>query len=215
MPAQKSKQLLVEGVDDLLSVVGLMEHHVPWPRDKNRAPVFIENAGSVDQILDATYMSTKLKESGLEILGIMVDADDQPARRWASFCNVCKYAAPLLPAEIPKSGLIIDCPIGLRLGFWMMPDCSSDGMLETFLRHLIPAADEPLWAHAQHSSTHARALGASYRDAHIHKTQIHTWLAWQDPPGERLGMALTRRILDPHAHMAAAFVSWFKELYKL
>jgi hypothetical protein len=35
MPSNKSKQLLVEGIDDLLVVVGLMEHHVvQWEREK-------------------------------------------------------------------------------------------------------------------------------------------------------------------------------------
>lgn len=215
MAGPRPKQLLVEGIDDLLAVVGLMQHHVSWPRDKHRAPVFIEPAGSVDELLDATYLSTKLKESGLNILGVMIDADDQPSGRWKSFCSLCKHVAPNLPAELPANGLIVDCPTGLRLGFWLMPDCVSEGMLETFLRHLVPATLEPLWAFAIDASNNARALGAAFRDSHIHKSHIHAWLAWQDPPGERLGIAVTRKILDPKAVTAEPFVSWFKDLYQL
>jgi hypothetical protein len=213
--SNKSKQLLVEGVDDLLAVVGLMEHHVPWPRDKHKAPVWINAVGSVDEIFDPTYLSTKLKESGLEVLGIMVDADDQPGGRWATLCTLCRHAVPTLPKNLPPEGLIVDCTSGLRLGFWMMPDCSSDGMLETFLRHLVPTSSDAVWTHAQKSSVHARTLGAPYRDAHSDKAYIHTWLGWQDPPGERLGIALTRKILDANASTATPFVKWFKALYGL
>ena len=215
MAGPRPKQLLVEGTDDLYAVVGLMEHHVVWHRLTDRAPVFIEPAGSVDELLDATYLSTKFKESGLDILGIMIDADDRPASRWKSFRSLCHHVAPNLPAELPADGVIVDCPTGLRLGFWLMPDCRSDGMLETFLRHLVPISKEPLWELAQKSLQDATTLGAPFREAHTHKASIHTWLAWQDPPGERLGIALTKKILDPHASTAAPFVRWFKELYRL
>jgi hypothetical protein len=192
-----------------------MRHHTPWPQERARAPVHINYVGSVSEILDAAYLSTKLKESGLEILGIMIDADDQPVGRWDALSSLCKHAAPTLPKELPSDGLIIDCVTGLRLGVWMMPDCSSAGMLETFLRHLVPSPSEPLWVHATGSSDQARNFGAPYRDAHIDKAHIHTWLSWQDPPGERLGIALTKKILNPSAPTATPFVKWFKNLYRL
>lgn len=215
MPEVKSKQLLVEGIDDLLAVVGIMEHHVAWPREKNRAPVFIDRAGSIDELLDTTYLHTKFKESGLEILGIMVDADDRPGGRWQSFRSLCRDIAPNLPDELPKNGMIVDCQMGLRLGFWLMPDCASEGMLETFLRYLVPTSTESLWVLAQRAVREAKQAGALYRDTHTAKANVHTWLAWQDPPGERLGMAATKKIFDPHAGAAAPFVSWFIELYGL
>jgi hypothetical protein len=65
MPSPKKNQLLVEGVDDLTAVVGLMQHHVDWPDKREDAPVFISVVGSVDQILNRDFLSTKMKESGL------------------------------------------------------------------------------------------------------------------------------------------------------
>jgi hypothetical protein len=96
-----------------------------------------------------------------------------------------------------------------------MPDCATSGMLETFLGHLVPEPDEPVWDHAVSSFDTACSLGAACRPVHHDKARIHTWLAWQDPPGECLGRALTRRTLDPDAPAAAGVVAWFKQLYNL
>ena len=213
MPGLKAKQLLVEGQDDKFSVISLMEHHVHWPNEKSGWPVFVDAVGSVSEILNTTYLRTKLKESNLEALGVMIDADDEPAARWRGFRSICEPAFPGLPMELPTGGLIARNTSGLRLGFWLMPDCASNGMLETFLRHLVPDAAKPLWEHSEASFDTARALGASCRPAHADKARIHTWLAWQDPPGETPGRALTRKTLDPKAPTAAAFVAWFKNLY--
>jgi hypothetical protein len=96
-----------------------------------------------------------------------------------------------------------------------MPDCGSAGMLETFLALLVPATDSAVWDHAVASFETAHSLGAPCLDAHHDKARIHTWLAWQDPPGASFGLALTKKTLDPNAPGAAAFVSWFKQLYRL
>src|SRR5689334_1167730 len=101
MSSLKSKQLLVEGQDDKFAVISLMEHYVPWPDKPDNAPVFVDAVGSVSEILDATYLRTKLKESGLRVLGIMIDADHDPASRWNSFRAICLPIFPTLPAELP------------------------------------------------------------------------------------------------------------------
>ena len=215
MAASKEKQLLVEGQDDKFSVVSLMEHHVRWPNDSSGWPVFVDPVGSVSEILNATYLRTKLKESGLKTLGIMIDADDQPADRWKSVRTTCLPIFPDMPETLPLTGLITQNDSGLRLGFWLMPDCSSAGMIESFLRHLVPNTAEPLWMHAEKSFGSASLLGAPCRGVHADKAKIHTWLAWQDPPGESLGRALTRKSLDPNASATTDFVAWFKNLYEL
>jgi hypothetical protein len=215
MARPKSTQLLVEGQDDKFAVVSLMEHHVAWPDDRDHVPVYIDAVGSVSQILDAAFIRTKLKESSLDILGIMIDADDDPGSRWASFRSICQPSFPDMPADLPSGGLVIENAAGPRLGFWLMPDCGSSGMLETFLRHLVPVLAEPIWQHAGSAFATAAALGAPCRPAHADKARVHTWLAWQDPPGESFGRALTRKTLDPEAHTATAFVAWFKQLYRL
>jgi hypothetical protein len=44
---------------------------------------------------------------------------------------------------------------------------------------------------------------------------MHTWLAWQEPPGARLHEAVRNHALDPRAPLARSFVDWMKRLYDL
>jgi len=116
--------------------------------------------------------------------------------------------------EIPRrSRQAGDTPI--FVGLWIMPDNASEGTLETFLRFMIPDGSAPLWAHAEASVASARVLGAACRESHTAKAHLYTWLAWQDPPGQSGGKALTQRILNPRSPISEAFVQWFLNLYQL
>jgi len=120
-----------------------------------------------------------------------------------------------MPENLPIDGLIIENGNSKRLGVWIMPDNQSAGGLEVFLRYMIPSESAQVWDHAINSTAAARKLGAPYRDCHCPKANLYTWLAWQDEPAQRAGEALTKKILDPHAPSAAAFVKWFRDLYRL
>lgn len=95
-----------------------------------------------------------------------------------------------------------------------MPNNSAAGMLETFCANLIPEEQQKSWQQADAAMKLARGVGAPWRDCHSSKAQIHTWLAWQDPPGERIGIALTKKTLDPQSSGSQKFVEWFKKLYR-
>jgi hypothetical protein len=116
---------------------------------------------------------------------------------------------------MPETGLILCDNNGVRFGAWIMPDNKSGGMVETFCRCMVPTAAEPLWQFAETSFRESQNHGASWRDVHMEKVHIHTWLAWQDPPGERMGAAITKRILDHTAAACQPFVQWFRDLYQL
>lgn len=206
--------LIVEGHDDRMSVVGLMEHHVTWPDGKENAPVYIDLGLSADEILNAKYLSTQIKRPGLRRLGIMFDADTKPKSRYSTLRTICEDFFPNLPEELPANGIIAEHE-DIRLGAWIMPDNSSDGDLETFLRHLVPVGGEDVWKHAEESVAQARSLGAKCKDAHVAKANLYTWLAWQDEPGQSPGRALTQKILDPYGNRAVSFIEWFTNLYGL
>ncbi len=112
-------------------------------------------------------------------------------------------------------GLIIKNNDGKHFGAWIMPDNQKLGMIETFLRYLVPGNQAALWSHAERSTADALDHGATYKHLHSDKARIHTWLAWGDPPGERFGTALLKKILDASAPSATPFVKWFKDLYQL
>jgi hypothetical protein len=208
-------RMLVEGQEDKFSIIQLMKHHIDWPEDKSLYPVTIELGGSAEEILARGFLTTKLKSSEVDILGVVLDADDNCDERWNRLRALCIGLFPAMPAILPATGLIVDNDDGKRFGAWIMPDNLSRGMLETFLRFLVPEMSEPILLHAKASLSTAREKGAACRECHVDKALIHTWLAWQDPPGESFGRALTRKILDPHAAAAKPFVKWFSSLYRI
>lgn len=214
-PIGVSKQLVVEGYDDLFSVVGLMRAHVDWPQRPEECPVYMEIGKSAPEILEDGYLTTILKSREIQTLGVMLDADTKPSGRYERIRNLCSGFFPTLPEELPRDGLVSENDEHKWLGVWIMPDNSSEGCLETFLKYMVPNQSQSVWEHAIESVTAARAKGAPCRDGHTEKANLYTWLAWQDPPVQSPGIALTKKILDPHSPSAGPFVKWFRELYKL
>ena len=207
--------MVVEGYHDLFSVVGLMRAHISWPADKKEAPVYIRIGSSVDEILKRGFLDGLLKSNVVKTLGVMLDADTHSGGRYTSIRAICQPFFAGMPPELPKEGLVIENADQKRLGVWIMPDNSSEGNLEAFLKCLIPNRLEPIWAHAVESVETAKRIGCECRDSHLDKAKLYTWLAWQDPPGQTPGAALTKCVLDPHAASAAPFVAWFRGLYRL
>jgi hypothetical protein len=192
-----------------------MSAHISWPQGVDNAPVHIEIGRSANEILVEGYVTSIIKTRGVENVGVMLDADTNPTGRYIRLRDLCSSLFPTMPNSIPGEGLIVENENGQRLGVWIMPDNSSQGNLETFLKYLVPADSKPIWDHGIESLARAKELGASCRDCHDDKASLFTWLAWQDPPGQKAGAALTQRVLDPRATSAEPFVSWFRGLYRL
>jgi hypothetical protein len=213
-PEENKNQLVVEGPDDLHSVIHLMKAHIEWAKDGE--PVWIEDAKGRSNILKRGLLEAAFIASYTRTLGVVLDAEgDPPGKTYGQFRNLCSNWFPMLPDELPSSGLIAGNHEGKRLGIWIMPDNVTQGSLETFLRHLVPEEEEPIWTHATESVRRARTIGAKCREVHMEKANLHTWLAWQDEPGYPPGIALTRHILDPRRESATPFVTWFRMLYEL
>ena len=218
MPTAKREYpniLIVEGNDDKFSVIGLMEHHTDWSNKPEEWPVWVEVGKSVEEILAKGYLTVEIKATNVKVLGVMLDADDNPQGRYQRIKNMCTPLFPTLPNELPQTGLVVDNADEKRLGVWIMPDNTSNGDLETFLKYLVPTEKEHLWLMACESVERAVAVGAECRVCHYPKANLYTWLSWQDPPGQSPGIALSSKILDPKAPYSEPFVRWFKDLYKL
>ncbi len=100
------------------------------------------------------------------------------------------------------------------MGLWIMPIIRPK-VLETFLRYLVRTPKNLFWKHAVESVQSARSRGATCPDKDIAKSNLYTWLAWQNPPGQQPGLALTKHILDPKLPYAEPFVKWYRALYEL
>lgn len=208
------KILIVEGADDKHSVIGLMGHHIAWPKESERWPVLVDLGNSVDEILAPAYLTTEIKASNARVVGVVLDADQSVSGRYQRVRQLCASLFPSLPDTMPDGGLVVDND-EKRFGLWVMPDNSSPGDLESFLRYLVPDEQDVPWQLACSSVSEAISHGATCRVPHIPKAELYTWLAWQDPPGYSPGLALTRKILNPKSEYAEPFVRWFRELYLL
>jgi hypothetical protein len=209
--------LLVEGQDEKRTIPESIElNGINWGNGKNTI-VHIKDYEGYENILKPGSISTELKADGIEVLGILLDADEQPQDRWIAIRNACRNSKSVskIPEELPEEGLIIEADNGVRVGIWIMPDNKLPGMLETFLGYLLPADTSSLWNFAGETIDLAKEQGAPFTDYHRDKARIYSWLAWQKPPGRQLHQAIKERILDPQHPEAQQFVSWFRRLYGL
>jgi len=209
------KKLLVEGKDDVYAIAGLMGHYVVWGTTAEDRPVEIVPEGSVDEVLQPGLVALYAKERGIEAIGVLIDADGDFGSRWRRLRDRLLQVDSSIPSDLPPEGLVQVSHEGPRLGAWIMPDNRSRGMLETFLAFLVPSESEDLWHHARTSVAAARKHEAPFNLAHNDKAEVHTWLAWQDPPGDPLGLALKKKCLSPDAPYAREFARWFIRLFEL
>jgi hypothetical protein len=207
--------LIVEGMEDLKTIPYIMESNgVIWP-SPTKAPVWIEQYEGYSNILKPETIETELKASGLKVLGMIIDADENANNRWAEVRQSCLSSSLDLPEDLPQDGLIYTTATGVKFGVWMMPDNTSRGMLETFLSLMIPETSTPLWQYAQEATEEAKNQGALFIPSHTDKANIYTWLAWQRPPGQPFPYAVKDKILDPNHPKVQVFINWFKTLYSL
>lgn len=210
-PKAAPRVLLVEGGDEQYVLPELIEiGGVPWP--KGREPLWVENCGSVDNVLRRETITTELKAAGLEALGIVVDANGDIAARWQKVHTLLTSIRPAFPTELAPDGVVLEEPDQPRLGVWLMPDNLRTGMLETLL---LAAGDDAMRAHVDTTIAKARELGAPFKDAHRDKARLHSWLAWQDPPGQALGTAAKMGMLAAAMPVLAPFVAWIRRLYRI
>lgn len=198
-----NKLLLLEGADDFHFIGHFLEAHGLDTECTLRALDGIENIKK--------GLRLEIKPGGPDVIGIIVDADFDSGVIWLALHNVLTNGgySSLPTAPVPE-GMIVVAENLPRLGLWIMPDNRLPGMLEDFVKLLVPDNDS-LWN---------RALAAivsipeeERRFAAVQKAEIHTWLAWQEEPGTPCGQAIKKRYLDPSSPNAQVFLNWFRNLF--
>lgn len=200
--------LLVEGTDDEHVVKHLCKHHGLPHLDE------IVKLGGVERLIES--FPVRLKESDVNALGVLVDADTDLQTRWQSLHSHLRRAGySPLPESPLASGIILPAPVDSllpRTGIWLMPDNRTNGILENFLRFLIPP-DSLLFTHVEQSVDGIPITERRFSDLAKPKAIIHTWLAWQEEPGKPLGTAITAKYLDAGVPEANDFINWLNELF--
>lgn len=210
-PTRKSPyRLLVEGVDDLHSVIHLLKRHdYDWD-DIGIVRPYVHETGSLNDLLAELPVTLK---GPYERIGILVDANGSSQNRWAQIRDRAKQAGLDLPKAPDLTGTVVPgLRPGSRVGVWLMPDNTSPGRLEDFLHKLVPEND-PVWPLADEIVQEARKRGARCKEGDHLKSRLHTWLAWQERPGIPFGTALEAKVFRHDTEEALRFVAWFNRLF--
>ena len=173
------------------------------------------HAGGITKLLESLPLYLKQRPPTLERLGVLVDTNDQPDRRWNAILGYLLRAGYDPPPDPPTDGLVLDHPIDQRprVGVWLMPDNHLPGMLENFVRWLIPDNDHLVSKVDDVLNDIDQEGLRRYEIQHRPKAFIHTWLAWQEKPGQLMGQAITAGVLVPTSPLADPFIGWLQRLF--
>lgn len=173
----------------------------------------IQPYGGKDALIDA--IGVRLKESDIEALGLILDADTDLHARWQAIAdrlNQAGYAS--VPATPLANGTVVNPPTDSllpKVGVWLMPDNTVPGILEDFLRFLVPNGDT-LIGHVD-QAINGLPQPTRFSESKRPKAVIHTWLSWQADPGKPLGLAITARYLDASLPSADHFADWLRRTF--
>ena len=203
MPAleKPKKTLLVEGEDD--------EHVVERLRSRFPSiPEFeIKSKDGLSELLKS--ISAELKISGQQVVGIVVDADDDFLKCWNDVAVKLKEAGFDPPDQPDPEGTVI--PTTPRIGVWIMPDNRSIGELEDFVKRMIPT-DDPVWPLSTKYIENIPCKGRKFAKGKTLKAELHAWLATRRIPG-RMGAAIRAGDLNVDGPNCRAFVAWLQKLF--
>ena len=209
------KVLLVEGNEDKRVIPQLVEAAgILWAPNRTQIVDIVPFDG-VDALLKPGEIETQLKRSRLTALGVLVDADESASGRWDSIRARIVEHYPNAPTIMPPPGVVLRSAGKPSFGAWVMPDNVNRGMLETFLMYLRPQGNQPLLDLSADIVSTAKSLGAPFSERHVDKAQIHSWLAWQEPPGRQLHNAIMEKMLTNQPRHLHAFIAWFRDLFAI
>jgi hypothetical protein len=194
-----NKQLLVEGNDDMHVIMALCQKFSVTENFE------IIDCKGIDKLF--TQIPIRLKQSGFETLGIIIDADTGIKSRWSTLQSIFSKQGISLPDEIPNEGLILKTN-SLTIGVWIMPNNDLNGMLEDFISFLIPKEDKLLPVANQTLEAIEKEKLNKYIPAHKSKALIHSWLSWQEYPGTPMGLAITKKFLTTQEEICKKLISW-------
>ena len=201
--------LLVEGPDDKHVVIHLSERS-----GLTQNFVIVEKEG-INSLLDSIEVEVDIP--GRTILGIVLDANDNPNARWQALTDRLNrlrqedhFELPELPDQPEQSGTILEGR--LRIGVWLMPDNRSTGELEDFVGSMIPSGD-PVWPLSEAYIESIPPADRKFAPGKIQRAKVHAWLATREEP-RRMGLAIKARDLVTDAANTAAFVGWLRTLFQ-
>ena len=164
--------------------------------------------------IDNLYKSISLrfKQSDVETVGVIIDADINLKDRWVDIRNLLSNQEFIMPEDLPSNGLVL-VNGNNKVGVWIMPKNDTTGMLEDFVSFLVPEDDELLpVVDATLNEIESKKLN-KYSLIHKSKARINSWLSWQEDPGTPMGLSITKRYLTTDNENCKLFINWLKRLF--
>lgn len=207
---EKDKILFVEGINDR-EVIYRIENTYSL-----KGICKIKNCDNVNQVKYSFDLYINENASKVQQVGIIIDADTSFIDRWKSVRNLLLATNNyIVPETLPTGGLIL-APITSekpRIGVWIMPNNKDNGMLEDFLLQqigqdddILPYVDETL------GELRARKL-QKFKNVHLSKARVHTYLAWQEDPECTLAIAIEKNYFAPKSKEVEMFANWMQNLF--
>jgi len=197
-------RLLLEGPDDYHVIGNLLFNH-----DLNN--VFdLKSKDGVTNLFGT--LADELQATDIDCLGVVLDADAEMTSRWGRLSAALSQAGyTSVPFQPAAQGTIVVEEGLVPVGVWLMPDNAATGAIEDFISRMIDATDK-LWPKALADVDAIPQEHRRFRVSYLSKAVIHTWLAWQEEPGTRLGQVFRKKYLDPQHPSAELFVTWLRRL---
>lgn len=207
------KVLLVEGVDDVLTILGLLDAN---KTEKNFEIIDCKGKDNLMPVFDSVLKNP----SAYSVVGIILDADKNANSRWQQvrdrLIKTGFYQCEKMPLD--NQGVIIegtDVEIYPKVGIWIMPNNEYSGTLENFLLDMIDKEDV-LLNKVEDVLTDIESLNIKrYKDIDRNKAKVHTFLSWEKNPGKSLRTEIVSRVLNPRTKTAEIFFEWLKLLYSI
>lgn len=198
---QQAKVLLVEGQDDKHVVLHLRD------RDESIPQFHIVDKEGIDNLLAAIALEVRVP--GREVVGIVVDADNDPVSRWQAVASRLVRENIQIPGNSDSAGTIINGTP--RIGIWIMPDNRSPGELEDFVATMIPE-DDPIWPRSEAYIDGIPVTERRFSAEKVMRAKIYAWLATRNSPG-RMGSAIGARELRVFSEPGISFSAWLGRLF--
>ena len=193
--------LLVEGQDDKHVVRHLCDG------DESIPQFHIVDKEGIDNLLAA--IALEVRAPGREVVGIVVDADNDPVSRWQAVSGRLARENIQMPGNSDSAGTIINGTP--RIGIWIMPDNRSPGELEDFVATMIPE-DDPIWPRSGEYIDGIPARERRFSPDKVMRAKIYAWLATRRMPG-RMGSAIGAGDLRVFGEPGTDFSAWLGTLF--
>lgn len=200
--------LLVEGNDDLHVALAIYNRYY--------APKYLDirdckGRENVLEKLEGLFADS----SAPRAIGVLVDAEDNLNAYWASVRAKLLEYDYTVPMSLPREGAFFSTPRPLpRVSVWLLPDNRRDGALEDLVREMMP---RDACQYVEKTVAQAQQDGVTtFKDPHLSKAIVHTYLAWQDEPGKPMGISITNANLQPEQCPAAKLLAeWLHTLFSV